>query len=60
MPPAEVDEVLAILDRSGAKEEALGEARHYRDLAISDITDLPIGDERRAELRALVESVIAA
>ena len=59
MPPAEVDEVLAILDRSGAREEALTEARHYRDLALSDIADLPIGDERRAGLRALVESVIA-
>jgi geranylgeranyl diphosphate synthase type I len=59
MPPRDVDEVLAILDRSGAREEALAEARRYRDLAVADIDSLPIGDEPRAELRALVESVIA-
>jgi geranylgeranyl diphosphate synthase type I len=59
MPPQDVDEVLAILDRSGAHEEALAEARRYRDLAVADIDSLPIGDEPRAELRALVESVIA-
>ena len=59
MPPEEVDEVLAILERSGAREEALTEARRYRDLALADIDELPIPDGRRSELRALVESVIA-
>jgi geranylgeranyl diphosphate synthase type I len=59
MPPGEVDEVLAILERSGAREQALAEARRYRDLALEDIGSLPIGDGPRAELRALVESVIA-
>lgn len=59
MPPDQVDEVLAILERSGAREEALAEARRYRDLALADIAELPIGDGPREELRALVESVIA-
>jgi geranylgeranyl diphosphate synthase type I len=59
MPPAEVDEVLDILERSGAREQALAEARRYRDLAVADIAGLPIGDGPREELRVLVESVIA-
>jgi geranylgeranyl diphosphate synthase type I len=59
MPPDQVDEVLAILERSGAREQALVEARRYRDLAVADIAKLPIGDRPRIELRALVESVIA-
>jgi geranylgeranyl diphosphate synthase, type I len=59
MPPEQVDEVLAILERSGARENALAEARRYRDLAVADIDDLPIGEGPQAELRALVESVIA-
>jgi geranylgeranyl diphosphate synthase type I len=59
MPPEQVDEVLDILERSGAREEALAEARRYRDLAVADVAQLPIGERQRAELRALVESVIA-
>ncbi|HEX6128053.1 MAG TPA: polyprenyl synthetase family protein [Candidatus Limnocylindria bacterium] len=59
MPPDQVDEVLAILERSGAREQALAEAKRYRDLAVADIAELPIGDGPREELRALVESVIA-
>jgi geranylgeranyl diphosphate synthase type I len=60
MPQAEVDEVLAILDRSGAREVTLTEARRHRDIALGDLAGLPMPDARRAELRALVESVIAA
>ncbi|HYN65018.1 MAG TPA: polyprenyl synthetase family protein [Candidatus Limnocylindrales bacterium] len=60
MSQAEVDEVLAILDRSGAREMALSEARRHRDIALADLAGLPMPDERRAELRALVETVIAA
>jgi geranylgeranyl diphosphate synthase type I len=59
MPQLQVDEVLAILDRSGAQEEALAEARRFRDIALADVDNLPIGDERQAELRVLVASVIA-
>jgi geranylgeranyl pyrophosphate synthase len=59
MPPEQVDEVLAILERSGAREQALAEARRYRDLAVADVAELPIGDRPREELRALVASVIA-
>ena len=59
MPPGQVDEVLDILERSGAREQALDEARRYRDLALEDIAGLPIGDRPREELRLLVESVIA-
>jgi len=59
MSQADVDEVLDILARSGAREQALTEARAYRDLALAGIEDLPIAEDRRAELHALVESVIA-
>jgi len=59
MSAPEVDEVLAILDRAGARDHALGEARRFRDLALSDAYALPIGEKQRSELRALVESVIA-
>jgi geranylgeranyl diphosphate synthase type I len=59
MPPQQVDEVLAILERSGARDEAVRQARFHRDRALADIAALPIPDERRAELERLVESVIA-
>jgi geranylgeranyl diphosphate synthase type I len=59
MPQPEVDEVLAILERSGARAEALARARRYRDEALSDLAGLPIAPERQAELRVLLESVIA-
>ena len=55
-----VAEVLAILDRSGARDHALAEARRHRDLALGGVDGLPIGVERRAQLRAVVESVISA
>ncbi len=55
-----VAEVLAILDRSGARDHALSEARRHRDQALAGVDGLPIADERRAQLRAVVESVISA
>jgi geranylgeranyl diphosphate synthase type I len=55
-----VAEVLGILDRSGARDHALSEARRYRDLALGGVDGLPIGEERRAQLRAVVEAVISA
>ncbi len=55
----EIDEVLGILDRCGAHDHALGEARRHRDAAVAAVDDLPIPEERRAQLRRLVTSVIA-
>ncbi len=59
MPAAEIDEVLAILERSGAREHALGEARRYRDQALADLAALPCDPVGRRQLATLVESVIA-
>jgi geranylgeranyl pyrophosphate synthase len=58
MTDAEVDEVLAILERSGAHEHAMNEALRYREMALRNVEALPVPEERRAELRLLVESVI--
>jgi geranylgeranyl diphosphate synthase type I len=55
-----VADVLAILERSGAREHALSEARRYRDLALGHLEALPCPQERRDELAILVGSVIAA
>jgi geranylgeranyl pyrophosphate synthase len=55
-----VAEVLAILERSGAREHALSQARKYRDLALGHLERLPCTPERRRDLAELVRSVIAA
>jgi geranylgeranyl diphosphate synthase type I len=55
-----VAEVIAILERSGAREHALAEARRYRDLALQHAEQLPCPEERRRQLAGLVASVIAA
>lgn len=55
-----VAEVLAILERTGAREHALAESRRYRDLALAHVDRLPCPDERREQLSALVGSVISA
>lgn len=55
-----VAEVLAILERCGAREHALGEARRYRDLALHHVELLPCALDRKRELTTLVRSVIAA
>jgi geranylgeranyl diphosphate synthase type I len=56
---AEVVEALAILDRSGARETTLREARRYRDEALSELKALPLTPEARAELAVFVEAMIA-
>jgi geranylgeranyl diphosphate synthase type I len=56
----EVTEALVILDRSGAKETTLGEARRYRDEALAELAELPLEPLARAELELFVASVIAA
>ena len=60
MSDAEVAEVLEVLERCGAREHALTEARRYRDLALAHLDRLPCPPERRAEMADLVGSVIAA
>jgi geranylgeranyl diphosphate synthase type I len=57
---AEVAEVLAILERSGAREHTLAEARRFRDLALELLDQLPCPPERKGDLATLVRSVIAA
>jgi geranylgeranyl diphosphate synthase type I len=59
MTQAHVDEVLEILERSGAREHATSEARRYREKALANIVALGVPEERQAELRLLVESVIS-
>ena len=56
---AEVAEVIAILERSGARDHAEGEARRCRDRALQTVAGLPIAPERRAELASLIETSIA-
>ena len=56
----QVDEVLEILERSGARRFTEEEARRYRDQALAEALSLPVPAERMAELRALVESMISA
>jgi geranylgeranyl diphosphate synthase type I len=59
MSQPDVDAVLEILVRCGARERAQDEARRYRDMALADVEHLPISEERRGELRSLMGSVIA-
>jgi geranylgeranyl diphosphate synthase type I len=56
----QVDEVLEILERCGARRSTEEEARHYRDLALGEALSLPVPAELVADLRALVESMISA
>jgi geranylgeranyl diphosphate synthase, type I len=56
----QVTEVLDILERSGAREHTLGEARRYRDAALRQLELLPCPLDRKRDLATLVRSVIAA
>jgi len=56
---AQVAEVLAILERSGAREHAESEARRYRDIALRHIEALPCLPEGKRDLTTLVRWVIA-
>ena len=55
-----VDEVLEILERTGARDATEQEALRYRDLALTEARSLPVPMERLEGLRALVESMISA
>jgi geranylgeranyl diphosphate synthase type I len=57
---AAVAEVLEILERCGAREHTLAEARRYRDLALRHLELLPCPLDRKRDLAELVRSVIAA
>jgi geranylgeranyl diphosphate synthase type I len=59
MTDDEVAEVLELLERSGAHEHALAEARRFRDLALGDVALLPIPEDRRTQLVGLVDGAIA-
>jgi geranylgeranyl diphosphate synthase type I len=56
----EVAEVLEILERSGAREHTLQEARSYRDRSLELLEHLPCPPEDKRDLAMLVRSVIAA
>jgi geranylgeranyl diphosphate synthase type I len=55
----DVAEVLAILERSGARAHAEGEARRWRDIALGHIEGLPCLPEGKRDLTNLVRWVIA-
>jgi geranylgeranyl pyrophosphate synthase len=57
---AEVDEAVAILERSGARDTTLAEARRYRDEAIAELGDIPLEPSAKRDLVLFVEAVIAA
>ncbi len=60
MTDAEVTEVLDLLERCGAREHALSEARRYRDRALEQLELLPCPPDGKRDLAQLVRSVIAA
>ena len=58
----DVETVLDILDRCGARAETESAVRRYRDLALNHVASLPVPVEHEAalrELQSLVSSVIA-
>jgi geranylgeranyl diphosphate synthase, type I len=60
MSDDEVGEVLAILERCGAREHTLGEAIRYRDRSLEQLEQLPCLPDGKRELAMLVRAVIAA
>ena len=59
MSEPDIAEVLAILERSGAREHTLAEATRYRDLALEHLEALPCRPEGKRELEGVVHAVIA-
>jgi len=59
MTDDEVADVLAILERSGARAHAEAETRRYRALALAEVEALPCLPEGRRDLAKLVQAVIA-
>ena len=56
----EVGEVLEILERCGAREHTLAEARRYRDRSLEELERLPCPPDGKRELAIVVRSTIAA
>jgi geranylgeranyl diphosphate synthase type I len=57
----DVDEIVAILERSGAREFTRGEARRYRDDALAELDGLQVVDPAaREKLTGIIVSVISA
>jgi geranylgeranyl diphosphate synthase type I len=56
----EVREAVAILQRSGARDTTLAEARRYRDEAIGELETIPLEPDAKRDLVLFVEAVIAA
>jgi geranylgeranyl diphosphate synthase type I len=56
----EVEEAAAVLERSGARDTTLAEARRYRDEALAELEGIPLEPEAKRDLVLFVEAVIAA
>jgi geranylgeranyl diphosphate synthase type I len=56
----EVAEAAAILERSGARDTTLAEARRYRDEALAELGAVPLDPNAKRDLVLFVEAVIAA
>ena len=60
-PPAEVAEIIAILERTGAREYTRDQARRYRDEALAELDAAGVvKPEARARLEEIIVSVIDA
>jgi geranylgeranyl diphosphate synthase type I len=58
---ADVDEIVAILERSGARDYTRDQARRHRDEALAELDAAGVVDpEARARLEEIIVSVIAA
>ncbi len=58
---ADVDEIVAILERAGAREFTRTEAHRYRDDALGELDSIDVVDPSvRAELRGIILGVISA
>jgi geranylgeranyl diphosphate synthase type I len=61
LAPDEVDEIIAILERAGAREYTRGEARRHRDDALEALAGLHVVDKvAREQLTGIIGSVISA
>jgi geranylgeranyl diphosphate synthase type I len=59
--PAEIDEVVAILERSGAREFTRSEARRHRDACLAELDGLTVVDPAaREKLAGIIHAVISA
>jgi geranylgeranyl diphosphate synthase type I len=58
---AEIEEIVAILERAGAQDFTRAEAQRHRDACLAELDGLDvIGDAARERLRGIIHSVISA